>query len=96
MSWCKAFLTNQQIVAGELIGLVNDFEYLFLDLGKPKGMALFQGETTPAGYVVYFSPGCLSGMSYLIAAYSGSRCEPPAKEELKYLGGEMDLRPSLD
>ncbi|MDY6987513.1 MAG: hypothetical protein SWQ30_05585 [Thermodesulfobacteriota bacterium] len=96
MSWCKALLTNQQVVAGELIGLLNDFEYVFLDMGEPKGMALFQGETSPAGYVVYFSPGCLSRVSYLIAAYSGSRCAPPGKEELKYLGGDMDFLTSLD
>jgi len=96
MSWCKALLTNQQVVVGELIGLVNDFEYVFLDLGKPKGMALFQGETTPAGYVVYFSPGCLSRVSYLIAAYAGNRCDPPDKETLKYLAGDMDLLHSLE
>jgi hypothetical protein len=67
MSWCKAVLTNQQVVAGELIMLVSDFEYVFRDLGEPKGMALFQGEITPAGYTVYFSPGCLRRGSYLIA-----------------------------
>jgi hypothetical protein len=67
MSSCKAVLTNQQVVAGELIMLVSDFEYVFRDLGEPKGMTLFQGEITPAGYTVYFSPGCLRRGSYLIA-----------------------------
>ena len=90
MSWYKAVLTHQQVAAGELITLVNDFEYVFCDLGEPKGMALFEGEMTPAGYTVYFSPGCLPRASYLIAAYSGTACEKPRKEDLKYLGGNMD------
>jgi len=89
MSWCKAVLTNQQVAAGELITLVSDFEYVFRDLGEPKGMTLFQGEMTPAGYTVYFSPGCLPHASYLIAGYSGAPCETPGKEELKYLAGDM-------
>ena len=46
MSWCKAVLTNQQVVAGELIMLVTDFEYVFRDQGEPKGVALFQGKIT--------------------------------------------------
>jgi hypothetical protein len=96
MSWCKALLTNQQVVTGELIGLINDFEYLFVDLGEMRGMALFQGETTPDGYVVYFSPGCLSRISYLIAAYSGSRCAPPNKDGLKYLAGDRELLATFD
>lgn len=90
MSWYKAVLTHQQVAAGELITLVNDFEYVFRDLGEPKGMALFQGEITPAGYTVYFSPGCLPRASYLIAAYSGTACEKPRKEDLKYVDGNMD------
>ena len=89
MSWCKAVLTNQQVAAGELIMLVSDFEYVFSDLGEPKGMALFQGEITPAGYTVYFSPDCLRRGSYLIAGYSGTPCETPSKEDLKYLAGDM-------
>ena len=89
MSWYKAVLTHQQVAAGELITLLNDFEYVFRDLGEPKGMALFQGEITPAGYIVYFSPGCLPRASYIIASYSGSPCEKPRKENLKYLGGDM-------
>ena len=89
MSWYKAVLTNQQVAAGELVTLVNDFEYIFRDLGEPKGMVLFQGEITPAGCAVYFSPGCLPRASYLIASYSGTLCEKPRKEDLKYLGGYM-------
>ena len=89
MSWCNAVLTNQQVSAGELIALVIDFEHLFSELGEPSGMALFQGEITPAGYTVYFSPGCLPRASYLIASYSGTVCEEPRKENLKYLGGDM-------
>ena len=77
MSWYKAVLTHQQVAAGELITLLNDFEYVFRDLGEPKGMALFQGEITPAGYIVYFSASCLPRASYLIASYSGSPCEKP-------------------
>ena len=96
MSWCKAILTNQQVVAGELITLVNDFEYAFRDLGEPKGMALFQGEMTPAGYAVYFSPACLPRLSYLVAAYSGSPCKTPSKEHLKYLGGDMSVLDSSE
>jgi hypothetical protein len=42
MSWYKTVLTNQQVAAGELIALSNDFEYVFRDSGEPKGMALFQ------------------------------------------------------
>lgn len=89
MSWCKVALTNQQVAAGELIAIVNDFQYVFSQLGEPNGMALFQGEITPAGYTVYFSPGCLPRASYLIASYSGTLCEKPGKENLKYLGGDM-------
>lgn len=91
MSWCKALLTNQQVLAGELIALVNDFEYAFRDLGEPKGMALLQGEVASAGYTVYFSPGCLPRASYLIAAYSGTPCETPGKESVKYLGGDVSV-----
>ena len=89
MAWCKAVLTNQQVAAGELIALVNDFVYVFRDLGEPKGMVLFQGEISPAGYAVYFSPGCLPRASYLIASYSGTLCEKPRREDLKYLAGDM-------
>ena len=89
MSWCKVTLSNQQVAAGELIALVSDFEYLFSDMGEPSGMALFQGEITPAGYTVYFSPACLPRASHLIASYSGTLCEEPGKEDLKYLGGDM-------
>ena len=91
MSWCKTLLTHQQLVAGELIMLVNDFEYLFLDSGEPKGMTLFQGEITPAGYTVYFAPGCLPRAASLIGAYSGTFCEAPRKEDLKYLAGDMSV-----
>jgi hypothetical protein len=96
MPWCKAVLTNQQVVAGEFITLANDFEYVFRDSGEPKGMALFQGEITPAGYTVYFSPGCLPRASYLIAAYSGTLCETPGKDNLKYLGGDMSVLDLLE
>jgi hypothetical protein len=96
MSSCKAVLTNQQVVAGELITLVSDFEYVFRDLGEPKGMALFQGEITPAGYTVYFSPGCLLRGSYLIAGYSGAPCETPSKEDLKYLAGDVSALDLLE
>jgi len=96
MSRCKAALTNPQVVAGELITLANDFEYVFRDLGEPKGMALFQGETTPAGYTVYFSPGCLPRASYLIAAYSGTPRETSSKNNLKYLSGDMSVLDSLE
>jgi hypothetical protein len=89
MSWYKAVLTHQQVAAGELITLVNDFEYVFRDLGEPKGMTLLQGEVTPAGYTVYFSPRCLPRASYLLAAYSGTPCAEPRKEDLMYLGGDM-------
>ena len=96
MSWYKAVLSNPQIAAGELITLVNDFEYVFRDLGEPQGMALFQGEITPAGYKVYFSPGCLPRASYLIAAYSGAPCEMPSKENLNYLAGDMSVLDSSE
>jgi hypothetical protein len=88
MSWCKAVLSNFQIEAGELITLVNDFEYVYLDLGEPEGMTLFQGERIPGGYAVYFSPACLPRASHLIAGYAGSPCEEPRREILKYLAGD--------
>ena len=96
MSWCKAILSDQQVAAGEVIALTNDFEYLFHDLGKPAGMTLFQGEITPAGYTVYFSPGCFSRASYLIASYFGMPCESPNKDDLKYLGGDMNVADTLE
>jgi hypothetical protein len=89
MSWCKALITNQQVAAGELIALVDDFEYAFHKLGEPKGMVLLQGEITPRGTTVYFSPGCLPRASYVIAAYAGTHCEAPGRETLKYLAGDM-------
>ena len=95
MSWCKAVLTGQQIAAGELISLVNDFEFVFTDLDEPQGMAVFQGETTPGGTVVYFSPGCTERAVHLIAAYSGTTCETPGKEDLTYLAGDMSVLDSM-
>lgn len=96
MSWCKAMLTGQQVAAGELITLVNDFEFVFTDLGEPQGMAIFQGETTPAGTAVYFSPGCTQRAVHLVAAYSGTTCDTPAKEDLTYLAGDARVLHSLD
>jgi hypothetical protein len=91
MSWCKAKLTDQQVAAGELISLTNDFEHLFYSLGEPAGMTLFQGARTPAGYTVYFSPGCFSRAAFLIASYSGTPCETPGKDDLTYLGGHTNV-----
>jgi hypothetical protein len=91
MSWCKARLSSQQVAAGELITLINDFEHLFLDLGEPSGMTLFRGERAPAGDTVYFSPACLSPGAFLIASYSGTPCDPPDEEVLQYLAGDTNF-----
>jgi hypothetical protein len=96
MAWCKAVVTSQQVVAGELITLLNDFEYAYGDLGEPKGMALFQGETVPAGSTVYFSPACVARASYLIASYAGTPCETPNKEDLRFLSGDESTLDSLE
>jgi hypothetical protein len=75
--------------AGELVTLINDFEFLFSDLGEPEGMTLFEGETGPNGCTVYFSPPCLPQAPHLIAAYSGTPCEAPHQGNLRYLAGDM-------
>jgi hypothetical protein len=95
MSWYKVVLSSQEVVAGELIALVNDFEYAFSESGQPKGMALFQGETVPAGSTVYFSPGTVAPASRLIASYAGTECEAPAKEVLRFLSGDEGVLDSL-
>ena len=96
MSWYKAVLSSQQVVAGELIALVNDFEFAYSDSGQPKGMALFQGETVAAGSTVYFSPGTVSPASRLIASYNGAECEVPGKEALRFLSGDEGVLDSLE
>jgi hypothetical protein len=95
-SWYKAVLSSQEVVAGEVIALVNDFEYAYSDSGQPKGMALFQGETVPAGSTVYFSPGTVVPASHLIASYSGTECATPRKDELRFLSGDMSVLDSLE
>jgi hypothetical protein len=95
MSWCKAALTGQQVSAGELIALVNDFEHLFIDLGEPKGMALFEEAVMQSGCSVYFSPGSLPGAENLIASYGGVPCETPDKKNLRYLAGDISALESL-
>jgi hypothetical protein len=91
MSWYKVVLSSQEVVAGELIALVNDFEYAYGHSGEPKGMALFQGETVPAGTAVYFSPGTVVPASRLIASYAGTECETPGKERLRFLSGDESV-----
>ena len=88
MSWYKVVLSSHLVVSGELIALVNDFEYLYSDLGRPRGMALFQGEIVPAGTTIYFSPGSIAPASHLIASYAGTECEAPSKEMLMFLSGD--------
>jgi hypothetical protein len=96
LSWYKAVLSSQEVVAGELIALVNDFEYAYGESGQPKGMALFQGETVPAGSTVYFSPGTVAPASHLIASYAGTECERPDKVELRFLSGDASVLDSLE
>jgi hypothetical protein len=95
MSWCKASFSAQQVMAGELIALVSDFEFLFSELGNPQGMAMFRGEASPAASAVYFSPGCFERAAQLIAAYSGSPCEGPDKESLEFLAGDAGVLDAL-
>ena len=96
MSWYKAVFSSQEVVAGELIALVNDFEYAYGESGQPKGMALFQGETVPAGSTVYFSPGTVVPASHLIASYAGTECETPDKNGLRFLSGDASVLDSLE
>ena len=91
MSWFKVSLTNDQVAAGELIKLKEDFMKLYIANNTPEGMALFSGKRERDNqliYPVYFTPVSLQFAQKLVSSYSGVPCEQPKKEGMSLLVGE--------
>lgn len=97
MSWFKVTLTHNQVSAGEMLKIPEEFQDLYIASGMPQNMALFcsaEPISPDELAILYFSPASATIASALISKYSGVPCEAP-KGELPWLAGDKGARSLL-
>ncbi len=93
MSWFKVYLTKDQVVAGAIKKLRQDFRKLYIKNRAPEEMALFLGQPewdNQQNYPLYFSPTASQFVQNLISSYSGVPCGQPHKDSVSIIGGCYD------
>lgn len=97
MSWYKITLSYEEISAGLMIAIRDNFERIFSNSGKPREMALFADIVSQVNAQqiiletdLYFSPGAFQYAVTLIYAYSGAPCRKPTADSVALLVGHED------
>jgi hypothetical protein len=97
VSWYKITLPLSECgIGGTAKSLQTAFETLFMANSIPKDAAMFARNAEDSEHCHYFfSPGALAIAASLIEGFGGTKCDPPAGNDLHLLVGHASARQTL-
>lgn len=91
MNWHHLSLTADEISAGKLASIRDDFTASFRSAGGPRVMALFQREAEEGGLDLYFTPDCNLHAWQLLERCGATPCLAPPLAGLELLVGHNEI-----
>lgn len=91
MNWYHLSLGAEEVAAGKVESLKEEFGAAFRSAGGPRTMALFQRENAAGGTDLYFTPECASHALPLLEKYAATVAESPSLVGLELLVGHNEI-----
>ena len=90
MGWYKFTISNEKMVQLEAQKIQEIFDLIWWPLSCPNGTAVYAKKSeNGANATYYLTPSCEKSAKTLIAYYAAEACEPPDKDSLIFIAGDL-------